>query len=509
MKIHYNKSRYNQVIISMICVILIFTMKVEVAWAANDNMPGYTNPKDIVIATPADNYSTKSSRISILGACDYRYPLYMNGKLIETTEYGFFTQYVELDIGENIFIFNNNGKEKVLSITRKKSSTTTSSGATDGSKVKYKKYQNSTYGVITSKYAMPRSSTSEADVNCMPLTRGTVTELLGEYGSYYKIADGSYVAKSSIKKYTKALENNKVTSAKMDVVEDRNQVVTLLKMNINALYEVYFEGNDVYLTLYHTISAKKPAIIDNPLIKSVSMQKDTKNKKITYRFELYDADKVLGYDVLFWNGTMKFELKHGPRLNQSGSLKGATVFLDAGHGKNDSGAVGPLGKYGPMEKDINLSIALYTKKYLEKLGATVVLSRETDTFYELSERVSMIRNLRPDISISIHGNSLDYATDYSKVSGFLTYYCYDIATGVPNMFNLGITSELGIPVRDERCRSLSLTRLTTCPALLLETSFLSNPSDYEYLIKEKNQEAFGKAIGKSVQNYLERVAITD
>ncbi len=497
-------------IMFMVCALLgiAFSTTHKVSCKQIEKME-YQNPEDIIIATPSDEYKTKASKISILGACDFRYPLYMNGEAIATTEHGFFTQYVELDVGENVFQFENNGKQKVITIIRQKASTGTSNGSTNSNKTKYKAYTQDTYGVVTERYVMPRSTVNSSDLECMPLTRGTTFQILGEYGSYYKIADGSYVAKSSISKYVKKLEINKVTKARIEEKEDTNQVVTLLTMNVNTLYEVYFEGDCIYLTLYHTTSAKKPSVPKNSLIKSVSLTKNTKDQQVTYCFELYSAEDILGYDVLFNSGVMKFELKRGPRLEEQGTLKGTTIFLDAGHGQSDSGALGPLGKYGPMEKDINLSIALYTKEYLENLGATVIMSRSDDTFYSLSERVSMIRNLRPDISVSIHGNSLDYASNYSNASGFLTYYSYMIAGDVPTMINNRIADELSFQAKSTRSKSLSLTRLTTCPSVLLETAFLSNPNDYEYLINGNNQIAFGQAIGKAIQNYLESVKFTE
>ena len=77
------------------------------AYAAED-MLGYQNPERIVIAMPASGkYSTTASKISILGACDYRHPLTMNGKAVETTEHGFFAEYVSLSLGENVFTFQN------------------------------------------------------------------------------------------------------------------------------------------------------------------------------------------------------------------------------------------------------------------------------------------------------------------------------------------------------------------------------------------------------------------
>lgn len=489
--------------------IVFFSQPNFTAYASNE-MPGYENPQDIIIASPKNNYTTTGSKVSILGACDYEYPLYMNGEEIETSEYGFFTVYVELEVGKNEFEFENNGVINTLTITRNKVTTSSGNNSTSGGnttpKVTYKEYKNDVYGVITSSYAMPRSKISESNVNLMPLTLGTTSRLLGEDGSFYKLADGTYVSKSSIKRYDKTLEPNKVTKASVSKDTVANQLVIELSMNVNALYSVSFEGQNIYLKLYDTIAAAKPITTGNGIIEKVTVNTDSKNKTKTYCFTMFDNASIYGYDVTFKNGVMRFELKLPVILKDSKSLVGATVLLDAGHGDYDNGTVGAMGVYGPVEKDINLNITLYTKQYLEALGAKVVLIREDDTFYSLSDRVETIRKVKPDISVSIHGNSLDYASDYSKSSGFLTYYSYNLFGNFPNLMNNSITNELGLKKRDPRQSSLSLTRLTTCPSVLLETSFLSNPYDYEYLIQSKNQKDFGIAIGKAIQGYLQGIA---
>ncbi len=488
---------------------IVFLSQPALTVYASNEMPGYENPKDIIIATPKNNYSTTGSKVSILGACDYEYPLYMNGEEIETSEYGFFTVYVELEIGKNEFVFENNDVSKTLTINRKKvttSSGNSGNGGTATPKVTYKEYKNDVYGVITSSYAMPRSKVSESNVNLMPLTLGTASRILGEDGSYYKLADGTYVSKSSMKRYDKKLESNKVTKASMSMDSAANQLVIELTMNVNALYSVSFEGQNIYLKLYDTIAAAKPKTAGNSIIEKVTVNTDSKNKTKTYCFTMFHNASVYGYDITFKNGVMRFELKLPVKLKDTKSLSGSTVILDAGHGDYDSGTVGPMGVYGPVEKDINLNITLYAKQYLEALGAKVVLIREDDTFYSLSNRVETIRKVKPDISVSIHGNSLDYSSDYGKTRGFLTYYSYNLFGNLPNIMNNSITEELGFHKRDPRQKSLSLTRFTTCPSVLLETSFLSNPYDYEYLIQVKNQKDFGIAIGKSIQKYLQGIA---
>lgn len=501
-------------ILTLIGLFLILSMLFitipELTAYADTHMPGYDNPRDIIIATPKNEYTTSGSKVSILGACDYEYPLYLNGEELETTEYGFFTTYAELNVGKNEFVFENNGVTKTLVIHRKK--VATSSGNNSGNtgttkpKVTYKEYKSDVYGVITSSYTMPRSKVSESNVNLMPLTKGTTSRLLGKDGSYYKLADGTFVSKSSVKKYDKALSPNMVKKAVMSLDKKTNQVVLELSMNVNALYSVSSNGKNVYLKLYDTVAAVKPKVSGINAIERVTIQTDSKNKTKTYCFTLAEQASIYGYDVTFDKGVMRFECKLPVDLKDQNSLVGATILLDAGHGDQDNGAVGPMGVFGPMEKDINLNITLYTKQYLEALGAKVVLIREDDTFYSLSDRVETIRTLKPDISVSIHGNSLDASSDYSKSSGFLTYYSYNLFGNVPTLINDSVSKELGFAKRDPRQKSLSLTRFTTCPSVLLETSFLSNPQDYEFLIQSENQKEFGIAIGKSIQKYLQTVA---
>ena len=151
---------------------------------------------------------------------------------------------------------------------------------------------------------------------------------------------------------------------------------------------------------------------------------------------------ITGYDVEFEDGYMIFTLKKAPHLTEEGSLAGATVLLDAGHGGDATGAVGPLGLYGPVEKDINLAITLYTKKYLEDLGAKVVLTRSDDTDLSLHERVAIIRDLKPDVSLSIHANAMPQAANFSLSYGFLSFYSYNETTNAHTLINDDIISRL-------------------------------------------------------------------
>ncbi|MCX7780629.1 MAG: N-acetylmuramoyl-L-alanine amidase, partial [Negativicutes bacterium] len=96
---------------------------------------------------------------------------------------------------------------------------------------------------------------------------------------------------------------------------------------------------------------------------------------------------------------------------ESTRLLGKTICIDAGHGGSDPGASGPT---GTSEKDNTLSIALLLRDKLERNGAKVIMTRETDQDVayphasageELGARVEIANSSRADIFISIHNDS--------------------------------------------------------------------------------------------------------
>ena len=476
----------------------------EVSAYAAEDMLGYENPEKIIIATPnSNNYSTTASKISILGACDYRYPLTMNGEPVETTEYGFFTVYVTLSVGENVFLFENGENGHRLVINRKKAASGGSSGG--GTSAKYKAVANK-MGELTLPYTMPYSAPGTVKIDYLPLTQNTTFRIVGEWGNYYKLPDGTYVPKSAVKVYSYKMPSNKVSKAKVEYNKNTHTVETTFSMKMDALYDVQVDGDKVKFVLYDTTSGGSVSVPDNPLVSSVSRKTDGNGRAI-YTYQLKDGDKLCGFDVFTKNGTMTFVLKYAPVLKQQGSLEGAVVLLDAGHGGSDNGATGPMGVQGPVEKDINLDLTLRVKKELEEMGAKVITVREKDTYYTLNERVELIREIKPDLSISIHGNSMGVTSDYSLSSGFLTFYSYNNIQDAAGVINTSVNETMGYPKRSIRKANLSLTRLTACPAVLLETAFLSHPEDYEYLLKSSNREKLADAIAKGAKDYLESVAV--
>lgn len=79
------------------------------------------------------------------------------------------------------------------------------------------------------------------------------------------------------------------------------------------------------------------------------------------------------------------------------------IFLDAGHGGSDPGAVGN----GLREKDLTLDIAKRVQKYLNDnyTGYTIKMSRTTDKYLTLSQRAKMANDWKADVFLSFHINA--------------------------------------------------------------------------------------------------------
>lgn len=78
------------------------------------------------------------------------------------------------------------------------------------------------------------------------------------------------------------------------------------------------------------------------------------------------------------------------------------IVLDPGHGGKDPGAIGYSGVY---EKNITLAMAKELKVILEKEGYKVHLTRSTDIFIPLRDRVKIARKYNADLFMSIHADS--------------------------------------------------------------------------------------------------------
>ncbi len=105
----------------------------------------------------------------------------------------------------------------------------------------------------------------------------------------------------------------------------------------------------------------------------------------------------------------------------SAKRKSKLIIIDPGHGGQDPGAIGVNGAY---EKNIVLAVGLELKKQLEKGGYKVEMTRSTDIFIPLGQRVKFARKKKGDLFISLHADSIGR----SNVMGASVYTLSDKAS---------------------------------------------------------------------------------
>ena len=188
--------------------------------------------------------------------------------------------------------------------------------------------------------------------------------------------------------------------------------------------------------------------------------------------------------------------------------KDLVVVIDPGHGGKDSGATAN----GLYEKNLTLSIAKYCREELEKYaGVKVYMTRESDTYPTLTERVELAKNWGADVLVSIHINSAD-ATGANGAEVWYPNSNYNaeihnegqvlagkiqkelVALGLTDRkITTGNSKDYKYPdgsVAD----SLSIIRnskLNGFPGIIVEHAFISNPSDAAKL----KQDSFLKQLG--------------
>src|SRR5919106_2621840 len=167
-----------------------------------------------------------------------------------------------------------------------------------------------------------------------------------------------------------------------------------------------------------------------------------------------------------------------------------TVVVDAGHGGKDSGA---YRRYGPPEKIVALDVAQRLKRKLRESQLKTVMTRDSDVFIALNDRVAIENAQKNAVFVSIHFND----SRKRKTRGFETYYhsgaSVDLAgriqqklMTIPNSANGGIHTA-----------NFRVLRFANCPAVLVECGYLSNRSeggqarDWEYreLLADRIAEA--------------------
>lgn len=185
------------------------------------------------------------------------------------------------------------------------------------------------------------------------------------------------------------------------------------------------------------------------------------------------------------------------RQSESDTLRGKTIVIDAGHGGKDSGAIS---NRGVMEKTLTLRTARLLKEKLQAQGANAVLTRSSDRYVSLPERVQMAYRYRADAFISIH---YDSAKD-QHAKGATVYY-YDMFSDYLLALSLEhpLSRMMTIPFRGVSFGNYYVLRVNELPSVLVELGYLSNPAEAGIVAADHYQQEAANAIVNGFRNYFE------
>ncbi len=218
------------------------------------------------------------------------------------------------------------------------------------------------------------------------------------------------------------------------------------------------------------------------------------------------------------------------------------IVLDPGHGGKDSGAIGFQRRY---EKKAVLQIALRCAKELKKRGYKVYLTRSRDYFVGLRNRTKFANRKNADLFISIHANAAPKRSQYLESKGLETfflspdrskrsmhvaalenksdmrdmdYYTKNTFLSVMNREKIIQANKMALDVQQGMLKSLRQKYRVVdggvreapfwvlvgaqMPAILIETGYITNPTEGVRLFNFQYQNLLAKGIADGVDNYF-------
>ena len=197
-------------------------------------------------------------------------------------------------------------------------------------------------------------------------------------------------------------------------------------------------------------------------------------------------------------------------LPDMSALAGRRICIDPGHGGRWPGAVAPSNQL--RESDVNLEVALVLRDLLRGAGAEVVLTRETDVALDpsslsrdLTARARMANEMDAEAFISVHHNA--HIVEGSDKNDLEVYYKLGDAGPSLDLAQC-MMREAALRVRQdpEPKRLLPgnyrVLRETRVPAVLMETSYLTNARNAEFLATRYGVEKEAQGLASGLAAYF-------
>lgn len=236
-----------------------------------------------------------------------------------------------------------------------------------------------------------------------------------------------------------------------------------------------------------------------------------------------------------------------PQVTPSRQNRPILVALDPGHGGEDPGAIGPS---GVREKDVVLQIALRLKRLIDaQPNMRAYMTRDKDFFVPLGVRVQKARRVQADLFVSIHadawikptarGSSVYALSQNGATSSAASWLAkkeneadlvgginigshnkqvaqvlLDLSTAAQINDSMrvgtGILGEIGkvnrLHKRQVERAGFAVLKAPDIPSILIETAFISNPTEEKLLSSASHQDKLARAMLSGIQDYFKNGA---
>jgi len=225
------------------------------------------------------------------------------------------------------------------------------------------------------------------------------------------------------------------------------------------------------------------------------------------------------------------------------------IAIDPGHGGNDPGAHGP---HGTEEKKVTFAIAKKLEALInEQPGMKAVMVRKGDYYVGLRNRMQIARAAKADLFVSIHADAFQDASirgasvytlstsgasseaarwladseNASDLVGVSLNDKEDVLASVLLDLSQTATQEASVNVANHVLKSFDniaelhkesvqkagfiVLKSPDIPSILVETAFISNPSEEQNLLSARYQKKMAKAIFKGIRSYFRQSAPVD
>lgn len=441
---------------------------------------------------------------NVLGTSIPSLPLYLNGQRVTSrTVEGFFFVHVPLESGENVFTFSQEGQDDVVRIITRnppRPGDGTPQPAVTTTEVTTPRYAR----VVRDDAWVFPSHTTTGGSDWM-LAQGQVDRVVAQSSNgFVKLSSGIWVRSNTVSIRTESdFIKNVLTTGVYHPGADYDIITWESELSVAIVPS--FDGR--VLTVNFGMHTQPPPLsLPDDLSETMfeSVRSGVRDYASYFEFTIRDDVRFEGQFVSFEDGEMRLYLKHRKTLTDGDNpLEGITILLDPGHGGDEPGAVGPLGADMPESYIVLINAELLTER-LRALGATVYLTRETDIQVSLQDRVNMSRDLRPDLFLSLHINSVAETTNSENIKGFTVWYRNPNAVPFAEL-----TLELmhDITPHTNRYRHINQANFFVCrpswvPSVLFESGFIVNLEDFIFLIDPREQERMADATVEVILAYF-------